>query len=67
MYHPTQAIFFDTIAATVITEMEAVAYKGAGKPSGPHTFSWDLEQKIEERIKRQEKIAAEQARSLDND
>jgi len=66
IYHPTKSLFFDTIAAAVITEMEAAAYRGSGKPSGPKTFRWDLQQKIDARITKQEEIAAKQAKRLGN-
>jgi len=54
----TNALFFDVIAATIVTELEAQSY--GGKSSAP-SLSWENERKIAERIKRQEEIAAKQA------
>jgi len=54
IYHPTKAIFFDMIAATVVAEVETDAYSSS---KGGSSLSLASSRKADKRFAEQEKIA----------
>ncbi len=67
LYEETPAIIFDTIAAVVVTEIEAEAYRGTSGGPQVTPLSWDKKKLIAERFEKQELVAAEhEKRRLDN-
>ncbi|KKK95770.1 hypothetical protein LCGC14_2669470 [marine sediment metagenome] len=67
VFDGTSAMIFDTIAAVVVTEIEAEAYRGTSGGPQVTPLSWDKKKLIEERFKKQELIAAEhEERRLDS-